>query len=607
MDSNDEKAGEENIKSEEPLQQGEEIIRSEPASSADEKETLCESERSQLQAEESDHSEAVATAIQNERQRLTTWTKEYLTVLKKKIEDGLYSFERTLENHSRSGGSILDGCPGGDISDGICPPTGYRFAWMSVMHGGFPVRIADAILPGTHDSGMDKKAAHPTSPETCQDREVAVQLNCGIRVFDIRVEYYYGMQNTPREFMIYHLNTNGRTVAPDFLDAINSFRAYNDGQGNTKKEIIILDFHQFKNFNEDAHRRLAELIKNRLHTSVIIPRWMNPLSIEQVWEYGELGVVVAYNEGNQSLRDPLFWNGVKQKWIGKDQVLTSELKQYMDQVAREQKPFEELRSIQCAKYAFTFNPDDISDSIRQWFYSDTYESSYIQKFYIINTDWSLRQRLVDNCRHANGIKIEWLKQHDSFYSHTELITQNPEGTYRVSSAFRFLRVRIDDGHWAKELSLSSPTQSNPDACITITSNAAFASKLMLTGTDIPHASLPLIAGDTIALRVRSDSSRLWWELIGPDYLAVQNDSNIPTPGIFEKFIRYRLADAHFASELYLPSQAPDASVIHVSSTATLTATIKKDCLMGDKDVSVPKGFSGLFVFHTSTRCWEQLE
>ena len=607
MDSTNGKVGEEKIQSEEPLQQAEEIIRSESASSEDEKKTLRESEPPQLQAEEPDHSEAVATAIQDERQRLTTWIKEYLTVLKKKIEDGLSSLERTLDNHSRSGGSILDGCPGADISDGICPQTGYRLAWMSVMAGGYPLRIADAILPGTHDSGMDKKAPRPTSPETCQDREVIIQLYAGIRVFDIRVEYYAGMKDTPNEFMIFHLNTNGRTVASDFLDAINTFRAYSGEQGNTKQEIIILDFHEFKNFNEVAHRRLAELIKNRLHTSVIIPRWMNPLSIEQIWEYGELGVVVAYNEGNQSLRDPLFWNGVKQKWIGEDQVSSYELKLYMDQVSLEQKPFEELRSIQCAKYAFTYNPDDISDSIRQWFYSEAYENSYIQKFYIINTDWSLRQRLVDNCRHANGEKIKWLKQHDSFYSHTELITQNPDESYRVSSAFRFLRVQIGDSHWAKELSLSTPTQGNPEACITITSNATMASNLLLTGTDIPHASLPLIAGDTVALRVRSNGSRLWWEFIGPDYLAVQNDSSIPTPQLFEKLIRYRLSNGHFASELYLPSQAPDASVIHVSSTAALTATIKKDYLMGGKDISVPNGFSGLFVFHVSTRCWEQLE
>ncbi|WP_157384294.1 hypothetical protein [Pseudomonas helleri] len=52
-----------------------------------------------------------------------------------------------------------------------------------------------------------------------------------------------------------------------------------------------------------------------------------------------------------------------------------------------------------------FVPDDFSDTIDSWFLSEN-EHSYIQNFFIINTDWTTRSQLVKNCRHANQLKAQ---------------------------------------------------------------------------------------------------------------------------------------------------------------------------------------------------------
>ena len=63
-----------------------------------------------------------------------------------------------------------------------------------------------------------------------------------------------------------------------------------------------------------------------------------------------------------------------------------------------------LVAIQCAKYVLPLHvPDDFSDKVNTWFKSDNAES-YIQHFFIINTDWATRSELVNHCKHANEIR-----------------------------------------------------------------------------------------------------------------------------------------------------------------------------------------------------------
>ncbi|MBP2168474.1 hypothetical protein J2125_001666 [Erwinia toletana] len=322
--------------------------------------------------------------------------------------------------------TLRSGCPGGNIETGVCSPNNVRHNWMERYSGLSRLRIQDLLLPGSHNSGSDKQAPYTSSNTTCQDLAPYRQLYWGIRVLDIRARFYSGYPaGDPRRFIIHHGDiTSGRTIKTDILDAINAFLF------NYPLEIIILNFHNLSNFTDSAYAELASLIKQTLGEGRIIPSGMANLRIRDIWATPRR-VVIAWGDRH---RDTMFWNDVNRLWHGNNLITTAALKRWMDGLpGREQKPDWELRAVQCAKYVLPFHvPDDFSSKIREWFYS-TDQNSYIQRFNIINTDWSLRQRLVDNCIHGNyfrdvsinfsyGVKVwgyfdEWSREGDFYHTY----------------------------------------------------------------------------------------------------------------------------------------------------------------------------------------------
>jgi hypothetical protein len=291
------------------------------------------------------------------------------------------------------------------VSGGIYKPFVYRRTnWMLAYSGVSRLRIQDCILPGTHNSGSDKEAPRSPSSETCQDVSPFKQLQAGIRVLDLRVQFYSGYASgDSRRFQIFHSSNSGRTVQGDVLRALQQFRALSDA--DTTREIVILDFHQFKGFSDVAHKELAALIKRELGEKAIVAPSMANKTVGEIWRSGPANTVIAYNNGS---RDPLFWGGVNQRWIGSNTPTNNQLKAFLDKVGAEKKGEFELKSVQCAKYALPFFvPNDRSGDIMKWF--PLGNNSLIMKHHIINTDWSLRQQLVDNCIYSNWLRAETKK------------------------------------------------------------------------------------------------------------------------------------------------------------------------------------------------------
>ncbi|UVJ42436.1 hypothetical protein NVV94_17585 [Pseudomonas sp. LS1212] len=282
-------------------------------------------------------------------------------------------------------------------------PETYPHSWMGQNSTIGNLRIDELILPGSHDSGMDKNSPNTNIlSEITQDVSAIEQIQGGIRVLDLRVWFYENYPvGDPRRFQLFHLNSSGRTVTTDILEALDRFYLGMITPNDTRREIVILNFHQLENFNYEAHRELQELITLRLgHRLITYDLKDKPLIYLWLSHPGKT-VVVSYNWGIDGYT---FWNGVNQRWSGKNLNTTTQLKVFMDQVSLEKKPDHELRSIQCAKYVLPFFvPDDFSDKIDEWFKSED-ENSYIQKFFIINTDWSLRSDIVRNCIHASCVK-----------------------------------------------------------------------------------------------------------------------------------------------------------------------------------------------------------
>jgi hypothetical protein len=278
-----------------------------------------------------------------------------------------------------------------------------HFAWMARTPQLESLRIDELILPGSHNAGSDKQSPNLGVPqEYAQDVAPLEQLRQGIRVLDLRVTFHPShTEGSPRRFQLYHLTSSGRTVAVDILQRVNEYYEALERNGEAAREIVVLDFHQFDTFTQAAHEELQLMIIDRLG-SRLLPHALRGLTLERIWhDHPGKNVVIAYNHGYASLD---FWEGVKQRWPGKNLFNTNTLKTFVDQVAGEIKPDHALHAVQCAKYSLPFHaPTDLSDKVDQWFESVD-ANSYIQNFYIINTDWSLRSRIIANCRHACEIR-----------------------------------------------------------------------------------------------------------------------------------------------------------------------------------------------------------
>ena len=481
-------------------------------------------------------------------------------------------------------------CPGGSWSGGICQPfNNNRTHWMSNSGRLQNLPIHMAILPGTHNSGFDYEAKQTPSMEVCQDVSPHKQLNAGIRVLDIRVQHYFGYPvGDPRRFMIFHSTNNGRTIKDDI---INGVRLFHYGQGwDRRREIVILDFHQFKNFTADAHAELSALLKSNFGDSIISPTYKE-LSIAQIWALpGFKNVVIAYNSGN---RDSSFWPGVNQRWIGTNTPSDSELKAFVERVGNEVKPAGELRSIQAARMVLPFFvPKDISSSIMTWFAAGS-ATHPIMKYFIINSDFSLRHRLVDNIIYSNQFRARVLGLSDI----TEA-TPASIGAFDTQAA-RHLVLRINDEHWAPTVELPLIVDEQPHRLL-VCSDASRECELVLQGSDVPFERITLIKGDTLAFVCLDGSQR--WQLQVQDYQSDAGNPHIPLPANGEKFVRFTAKADSETSVAFLPDSAPDGSVIWVVGQSDVRIRYSNE--QCESEYEVTAGSSRAFIYHCSTQCWE---
>lgn len=285
-----------------------------------------------------------------------------------------------------------------------------HFEWMAQTPHIEHLRIDELILPGTHNSGSDKQSPNIGVPqEYAQDVSPLDQLRNGIRALDLRVRFSDDYpEGSPERFQLFHLTSSGRTVAVDIVQRVREYYQELESGGVVAREIVILDFHQFDSFTPAAHEALQALLFDGLGAR-ILPWTLGELSLDMIWrDHPGRNVIVAYNNDNAG---QALWDGVDQRWPGENLFNTNTLKAFIDDVADEFKFADTLTAVQCAKYSLPFHsPTDLSLKVDEWFASVDADS-YIQNFYIINTDWTLRSVLVANCRHANEVRGAYKLSH----------------------------------------------------------------------------------------------------------------------------------------------------------------------------------------------------
>ena len=429
--------------------------------------------------------------------------------------------------------------------------------WISKTPDIQNLRIEQLILPGTHNSGVDQEANYTSTYGTCQDFSPFNQLIRGVRVLDLRVEFHPTAKTQQERFQLVHHIRSGRNIKRDILDQVNRFHQRTGG-----KELVILDFHTFDKFTPAADAELQTLIKSTLGTHTLIAPYYSPFTLKQIQAIGPMNTVIAYNRGT---RDTLFWGGVNQRWKGDFSPSTRELKKFMDAVALETKPEGQLRSIQCAKYNKGIpSPDDFSNKVSEWFASKDIHS-YIQKFWIINTDWTTRSYIVGNCRHANMVKAAALRHAKEL---TPTNSRAVDGI--IPGHYRALIFTLSDGHGCQELLLPSNVQDK-DTLI-IRSTAALNTLIRASNLDLDVEYLTLSKG--ICLLFIYNGERRRWVLHSIlDKPADSTDASIAQPTLTNPTLTYQLSDGAWVKTAFLPTTAPEGAIIHAISYTRQSAEI----------------------------------
>lgn len=445
------------------------------------------------------------------------------------------------------------------INDAEINNTGFNDwdRWISKTPHIQNLRIEQLILPGTHNSGVDQEANYTSTYGTCQDFSPFNQLIRGVRVLDLRVEFHPTAKTRQERFQLVHHIRSGRNIKRDILDQVNRFHQRTGG-----KELVILDFHTFDKFTPAADAELQTLIKSTLGTHTLIAPYYSPFTLKQIQAIGPMNTVIAYNRGT---RDTLFWGGVNQRWKGDFSPSTRELKKFMDAVALETKPEGQLRSIQCAKYNKGIpSPDDFSNKVSEWFASKDIHS-YIQKFWIINTDWTTRSYIVGNCRHANMVKAAALRHAQEL---TPTNSRAVDGI--IPGHYRALIFTLSDGHGCQELLLPSNVQDK-DTLI-IRSTAALNTLIRASNLDLDVEYLTLSKG--ICLLFIYNGERRRWVLHSIlDKPADSTDVSIAQPTLTNPTLTYQLSDGAWVKTAFLPTTAPEGAIIHAISYTRQSAEI----------------------------------
>jgi hypothetical protein len=470
-------------------------------------------------------------------------------------------------------------CPGGSWSGGICnPPNNSRDNWMARYCSNIVLPIEEMILPGSHNAGCDKKAPHTGSNETCQDVPIYEQLHAGIRAFDLRVRFYSGYgAGDARRFQLVHSVSSGRTFKGDVLNAITRFRGDNGGRGS--QEVVVLDIHERTNFTDAAQREFMELIKNWGRTE-LVPYHLRGFAIPQLMALGKKTVVAMSDAVG-----PDFWPKVKQQWIGYSVTNSDELERFANRSVNEEKSRYTLRALQYHKHAkVTYVPDDISDRVMsRSAFSDP--ENKLRGIYILNTDWALRHRMVDNCIAGNGVRHKATNQ--QFVRSSPDQAENPE----IIPLKGYCIFRSYDGNYRSTVAVARSSYLTVPMHVVYMNEATWSVDFSMSwiNNNGGLASLRMDTGDSLSVW-REKNSYMYWDIRAPRYLCPNAEiAQIPTPVRGDKITYFETANAAWAPRLRLPAAAHMGAVIIVMCNSTLATTVLGEQMNNSQAVALLSG------------------
>ena len=285
------------------------------------------------------------------------------------LEKGVNMTIKTIEPDTSSIVDPIDAIP--------LPKTFIKNQWMDYYSDILGrLTLIEMTLPGTHDSGT----YHPLNvfgkPWTkTQDVSLNAQLNRGIRALDLRIG-----QKKPGDYVIVHNIFRTNYTLKEALKEVTDFI------DSTSKEIVVLDFHRFKNLGEGSfdYDQLKSQIKSYLSGYYLHVSQGKDKPLKDIWaSTGKDRVVVAWNTINP---DSYMWPGVAQSWYQHAKTIN----ELYDDI---EKDMADMHSGMWATCSFTAsraldtpheNAVKLYPTITRWYYGG---SKWCEKANIISVDF----------------------------------------------------------------------------------------------------------------------------------------------------------------------------------------------------------------------------
>ncbi|MEX3776316.1 phospholipase [Pseudomonas sp. MYb118] len=265
--------------------------------------------------------------------------------------------------------------------------------WMSTTAGIDLLTLSQLVLPGAHNSGVDKKATY-SAPGiahwvACQNNSFYEQLQNGARVLDARIEY----ERDSRGVGTFWFQHNGYRSSRSLENLVMQVRRFLQ---ENPDEFIVLDFHDlkqpfdYKEFNRFMLTHLGDQMIPVRNQYLSLGELKQQSRVQRVW-------VAAFQ--HPQLDQNRFMVRIKHEWSGITDASAEEVQAHITQVMNSPPSSYSPWSLSATSYSNIGGPVDIKEYLNRWF--DPAKKDWVYNCNIINVDFIEESNLVKYCSEAN--------------------------------------------------------------------------------------------------------------------------------------------------------------------------------------------------------------
>jgi 1-phosphatidylinositol phosphodiesterase len=273
--------------------------------------------------------------------------------------------------------------------------------WMASASIIDTLALGDLILPGAHNSGVDKKATYAVPGAghwaACQNNSFYEQMRNGARAIDARIEYHVDSRGVGTFWFQHGGIRSSRSLENLIMQVIRFLEESPD-------EFVLLDFHELKSGNVDFDYREFNRFLSMHLGSRIIPSSNMHLNLGQLKQASRVRRVWLAATRHEALDRTWFLPEIEHRWSGIETTSVDELENHIARTIQAP-PFGSMPwSLSATSYNIALGPVDIKEHLDRWF--DPESGNWVLECSIINADFFEESRLVHNCRTANIIKAQ---------------------------------------------------------------------------------------------------------------------------------------------------------------------------------------------------------